>query len=191
MPPPWYENPAFIVPLWVVLLALLAVAAVIAARRFKAARAPGAKPLLEPSAAVSLQGRDIFVCHAAEDAGIANEVVGRLEQLGVRCWIAPRDVQPGLYAESLYNAIKATPVLAVLMSSSANRSQHVVRELEIADRMSKPIIPVQLENFEPTGALCYYIRAAQSYSWHQDRETVLARLAEQADRARNLPSSTI
>ncbi len=34
---------------------------------------------------------DIFTSYPSEDKNVANAVCSRLETLGVRCWIAPRD----------------------------------------------------------------------------------------------------
>jgi len=137
-----------------------------------------------------VQQRDLFVCHSSDDAAVATEIVQRLEALGISCWIAPRDVEPGTsYAESLYHAIEKAPVFAVLMSRGANMSRHVVRELEIADQMSKRIVPVRLEDFEATGAFCYHTRAAHFYAWNEAPEIVLERIAEQVKRAKTAETS--
>jgi hypothetical protein len=131
----------------------------------------------------AVEARDIFVSHSSEDAGVASDLVARLESLGVSCWIAPRDVQPGTtFAASLYAAIEKTPVFVVLMSSAANRSDHVARELAIADQMSKMVVPVRLEDFEATGAFCYYTRAAHFYPWYEAPDQVLARIVKQVKR---------
>ena len=37
----------------------------------------------------------LFVSHVTEDRAAASQVVEELERRGVRCWIAPRNVQPG------------------------------------------------------------------------------------------------
>jgi hypothetical protein len=128
--------------------------------------------------------RDVFVSHSSQDASTASEIVARLETLGVTCWIAPRDVQPGpTYADSLYYAIENAPVFVVLMSAAANASVHVARELEIASQMEKRIVPVRLEQFAATGAFCYYTRAAHFYRW-DDEPDVVARIARQVASAK-------
>ena len=129
---------------------------------------------------------DLFICHASKDADVASEIVARLELQGVRCWIAPRDVEPGtLYADSLYRAIEAAPVFAVLMSLAANDSDHVARELEIANQMHKRVVPVRLEDFVATGAFCYYTRAAHFYRWHDASHDVLNTIATQIARSKH------
>jgi hypothetical protein len=38
---------------------------------------------------------DVFLSYAAQDKPTADAVCARLEQQGIRCWIAPRDILPG------------------------------------------------------------------------------------------------
>lgn len=37
----------------------------------------------------------VFISYAHQDKPVADAVCARLEQSGIRCWIAPRDIQPG------------------------------------------------------------------------------------------------
>ncbi len=128
---------------------------------------------------------DLFINHASVDSEVARTIASRLEPEGVKCWFSPRDMGPGMvYADSIYYAIERAPVFAVLMSRAANDSRHVVRELELADQMDKRVVPVRLENFEATGAFCYYTRAAHFYPWHEAPDEVLRRISEQVEQAR-------
>jgi len=136
-----------------------------------------------------IEKRDIFLSHSSDDQAVAIDVATRLEARGVSCWVAPRDVPPGAsYAAALYYAIEAAPVFVVLMSSGANRSDHVARELELANQMKKRVVPVRLEDFEATGAFCYYMRAMHFYSWVRDPEVVVTRIVEQVVKARSNPT---
>jgi hypothetical protein len=133
----------------------------------------------------AIDKRDVFLSHSSTDASAAGDLVRRLEATGVSCWIAPRDVRPGrTYAAALYYALEAAPVFVVLMSAAANRSDHVERELEIANQTKKRIVPVQLERFEATGAFCYYTRAMHAYSWLKDPDLTVTRIVEQVTRAK-------
>ena len=45
---------------------------------------------------------DVFISYSSKDKPVADAACATLESSGVRCWIAPRDVAPGVaYAESL------------------------------------------------------------------------------------------
>jgi len=38
---------------------------------------------------------DVFISHSSVDKNAADAICHALEQSGVKCWIAPRDIQPG------------------------------------------------------------------------------------------------
>lgn len=99
---------------------------------------------------------DVFVSHSAQDKPIADAVVAALESEGVRCWIAPRDIVPGSnYMASLVQALRDSSIVVLVMSSLANSSPHVQRELQHAVEMGTPIIPLKIDSAEPTGAVSY------------------------------------
>jgi TIR domain len=101
---------------------------------------------------------DVFISYANEDKTIAYAVCANLEERRIRCWIAPRDVSPGVYyAQAIIKAIKESRVMALIFSSNANKSQHVVREAEQAVRGGIPIIPFRIDTSSPAETLNYYI----------------------------------
>ena len=104
----------------------------------------------------------VFICHASEDAETARQIVGALESAGVGCWIAPRDIEVGeTYTQAILEALKAAPALVLVFSAAADRSPHVVRELETAVGSATRIVPVRLEAVEPSPSLRYFIGTAQ------------------------------
>ena len=104
----------------------------------------------------------VFICHASEDAETARQIVGALERAGVECWIAPRDIEVGeTYTQAILEALKAAPALVLVFSAAADRSPHVVRELETAVGSATRIVPVRLEAVEPSPSLRYFIGTAQ------------------------------
>ena len=99
---------------------------------------------------------DVFVSHSAQDKPIADAVVAALESAGARCWIAPRDIIPGSnYMASLVQALRDSSIVVLVMSSLANSSPHVQRELQHAVETGTPIIPFKIDSAEPTGAVSY------------------------------------
>jgi adenylate cyclase len=99
---------------------------------------------------------DVFLSYAAADKATALEVVKGLEDHGIRCWIAPRDIPAGSeYGEQIIEAVKGARVFVVIFSASANTSPHVRREVERAVSAEKTIVPFRIENVEPTGAMEY------------------------------------
>jgi adenylate cyclase len=99
---------------------------------------------------------NVFLSHAAADRAAALAVLDGLERAGIRCWIAPRDVQAGLeYGQQIVDALKSCRVFLVVFSSSANASPHVRREVERAVSSDLAIVPFRIENVVPTGAMEY------------------------------------
>ena len=77
---------------------------------------------------------DVFISYAAEDKPIADAVCASLEGKAVRCWIAPRDVLPGMdWGEAIVDALVGSKLLVLVYSSSSNQSAHVRREVERAE----------------------------------------------------------
>ena len=132
---------------------------------------------------------DVFVSYAAQDKAFADAVVATLEQEGIRCWVSPRDVVPGHdYGQDIVTAIHSARVVLLLLSSGANQSKTVVRELERAVSNAIPILPVRLEDVAPTGELTYFLSGAH---WLDAITPPLEqRLRELADAVRLLLSTT-
>lgn len=103
--------------------------------------------------------RDAFVSYSSNDRAIADAVVERLENGGVRCWIAPRDIGAGQdWSASIPPAIDECAVFILILSPSSNDSQQVAREVHIAQAVpGKLVIPFRVEPVEPKGALRYLL----------------------------------
>jgi hypothetical protein len=103
---------------------------------------------------------DVFISYSSKDKKVADAVCATLEERKVRCWIAPRDVPPGLpYAAALVKAINECKVFVLVLSKGSNTSGQVLREVEQAVDGGIPIIPVRIEDIEPTDAMRYYIKS--------------------------------
>ncbi|MGC9336440.1 MAG: TIR domain-containing protein [Anaerolineae bacterium] len=101
---------------------------------------------------------DVFVSYSHKDKPIADAVVAGIEQKGVRCWIAPRDLTPGTsWGDAIMVAIEASRILVVILSKNSNQSRQVVREVERAVAHGVIIIPFRIEEIDPTGAMAYFL----------------------------------
>jgi hypothetical protein len=101
---------------------------------------------------------DVFISYSSKDAITANAACATLESAGIRCWIAPRDIRPGLeYGGAIIEGIDACRVMVLVFSSNANASQQVHREIERAVSKGLTIIPFRIEGIAPTKAMEYYL----------------------------------
>jgi len=103
-----------------------------------------------------------FISYASQDAAVANSIVENLEQHGLSCWVAPRDVKPGAqYADAIVEAINEAGSVVLLLSRSAVSSSHVGREVERAASKHKPIIALRIDAAELNRALEYFLSGSQ------------------------------
>jgi hypothetical protein len=103
---------------------------------------------------------DVFISYSSVDKAIADAACATLENTGIRCWIAPRDITPGLeYGGAIVRAIDQCRVLVLIFSSNANSSRQIPREVERAINRGVPVVPVRLENVAPTESLAYYMES--------------------------------
>jgi hypothetical protein len=103
-------------------------------------------------------GTDVFISYPSARNEIATAMCAALEKNGITCWIAPRDILPGItYADALIQAIDSSKVMVLVYSSETNKSPHILREVERAVHNNIPIIPVRVDNSDPSNAMQYYI----------------------------------
>ncbi|HRP08520.1 MAG TPA: toll/interleukin-1 receptor domain-containing protein [Gemmatimonadales bacterium] len=102
---------------------------------------------------------DVFISYSSTDQQAALAVLHGLESAGIRCWMAPRDIGPGaIWAQAIMDGISDSRVLVVVFSSHANRSSHVLTEVDAAVRKGVMIVPFRIEDVMPDGAMEYHLR---------------------------------
>jgi formylglycine-generating enzyme required for sulfatase activity len=101
---------------------------------------------------------DVFISYSSKDKMVADAVVANIEQEKIRCWIAPRDLTPGMsWGEGISAAIQASKIMVVVLSKNANASKQVAREVERAVFHDVIIIPFRIDKTEPTGSIGYFL----------------------------------
>lgn len=101
---------------------------------------------------------DVFISHSSLDKEVADKVCAALEAKGLKCWIAPRDIVPGSeWAVAISNAIAEIKAMVVIYSSNAQQSTQVPKEIALAEKRGKSILPYKIDDTELTGAFEYYL----------------------------------
>src|SRR3972149_942848 len=73
-------------------------------------------------------GYDVFISYSTLDHKTAEAIVTGLEERGIRCWMAPRDIQPGTsYGQAIITAINECKGMIVVFSSNSNASDQVMQ----------------------------------------------------------------
>lgn len=106
--------------------------------------------------------KSVFISHSSKDKRIADELVDRLETIGVGCWIAPRDVSPGTsYGEAIIKGIEDCCVCLLVLSDNSNRSDAVSKEIERAFSYQKLIVPLRVREVTPGKGIEFFVASAQ------------------------------
>jgi TIR domain len=75
----------------------------------------------------------------------------------------PRDVQGGRpYSGQITQAIRETRVLLLILSEAANRSKHVLQEVERAAHCQNHLLAFRIEPIAPSDDLAHFLGANQS-----------------------------
>jgi hypothetical protein len=101
---------------------------------------------------------EVFISHSSQDKPIADAVCNSLENGGIRCWIAPRDVQPGRsFAGEITRAVQHSKVFVLIFSAHSNASEQVLREVQLAADSHLHIVQLRIENTHISDDLRYYL----------------------------------
>lgn len=101
---------------------------------------------------------DIFISYSSKDKAVADAVCHALEENGITCWIAPRDVIPGIdYEDQIPQAINCSQAIVLIFSANSNISKHVRSEVRIAFNAGKPNIPFVIDSTQMSDGLNYYL----------------------------------
>src|SRR6187431_1607022 len=105
-----------------------------------------------------LMAHDVFISHSSNNRPIANAVCAALENAGIRCWIAPRDVMPGRsYSGEITRAIQQSRAFILIFSQHSNNSEQVLREVQLAANSRLHIVQFRIDAVAPSDDLEYYL----------------------------------
>jgi formylglycine-generating enzyme required for sulfatase activity len=89
--------------------------------------------------------RRVFISYSSQDKPAADQVCGALENAGIPCWIAPRNIEAGAdFPSAILQGIANTQAVVILLSDHAMASPHVLSEIEHAFNAKKRLLPVRL-----------------------------------------------
>ena len=112
---------------------------------------------------------DVFISYKSNDPQLGNndetvakELCAALEAAGISCWIAPRDIEPGVrYGRAIMEAINSCKVMVVVFSKHANTSEHIANEVDAIFARKVDIIPFNIDGTNPGLEFEYYLRRMQ------------------------------
>lgn len=122
----------------------------------------GSVPSLALAAEEDVTQGIVFISYAHADDSQVSPVVTVVEACGRGVWIDKGGIAAGEgWAGEIVRAIKAAGGVMVMCSSRAFESDHVKREIYLADRYRKPMLPVFLEDAQPPEDFEYFFAGVQ------------------------------
>lgn len=101
---------------------------------------------------------DVFISYSSLDQKVAEGVCAYLEQHRIRCFIAYRDIPRGVeWAEVIPQALLECRVMVIIFSDNFNASEEVNREITIAVKSKKIILPFRISDDDFKGLKLYYL----------------------------------
>jgi hypothetical protein len=124
-----------------------------------------------PPAATQPQSDAVFVSYARANATSVLPVIDAMKQLGRRFWLDQQSIASGDgWAGEIVRAIKSAPGVLVMCSKAAFESDHVKREIYLADRYRKRLVPVFIEQADPPEDFEYFFAGVQSLNLFETPE---------------------
>lgn len=122
---------------------------------------------------------DVFISYEQTDKPTANTICTTLESAGIKCWIAPRDVV-GPFGAAIVTGIRESKAMILVLSSHANTSPYVSREVVQAVKNRIPICTLRVENVQPSKELEFFISSEQWLEvWDSSIEQCIPLLIQQ------------
>lgn len=110
---------------------------------------------------------DVFISsyHDENTGKIVPRIAGTLENSGISCWYANRDLSPDFVA-TIVQEIENCKVFLVILDEQSAHSQRVATEMALAFRRvmnyeSVAIVPFRVENCQLSDDMRYYLKRFQ------------------------------
>jgi TIR domain len=121
------------------------------------AEAPASQPAAPGAAAAML-----FISYAHADSASVQPVVEVVKDNGRQVWIDKGGIAPGEnWAGEIVRGIKGSTGVMVMCSPKAFESDHIKREVYLADRYKKPMLPVFIAEAQPPEDFEYFFAGVQ------------------------------
>lgn len=113
----------------------------------------------------------VFVSYARANDMTVLPLVEAAKRAGRKFWLDQQGISAGDgWAGEIVRAIKAAGGVVVMCSQAAFESDHVKREIYLADRYKKKLVPVFIEHAEPPEDFEYFFAGVQSLNLYETPE---------------------
>jgi hypothetical protein len=133
---------------------------------------PAAKAESRTSVASAGRAETVFISYSHADNDSVEPVVAVVKDSGRGVWIDRQDVQTGdSWAGEIVRGIKAAKGVMVMCSPRAFESDHIKREVYLADRYKKPMLPVFIADARPPEDFEYFFAGLKGLDLYRIQES--------------------
>lgn len=126
----------------------------------------------------------VFISYSSADKLISDAICHHLEEEGIPCWIAPRDIGRPDWAGDIMQALHTANVFVVVISGKSIMSSEVLKEVTEATKCCQYILPFKVDEEMLTDTFQYHLGP---YHWLDAVTPPLeARIHELVDRIKYL-----
>lgn len=123
------------------------------------------------------KGHKVFISYSRKDSEIAKGICDTLNKLNIPYWIDIDGVYSGAnFKEIIVKAISSSEIVLFLSSENSNKSDNVAKEISIADKYGKIIIPVRLDKTPMNPKMDYDLASIDFVDLFSFEEKNLAKL---------------
>ena len=140
----------------------------------------------------SLSGEDkekVFISYARQDCldgegkivsdNIVYKVREAMEEAGIDSWLDSTGILSGdEFASIITENIKACKALVFISSENSNRSENVTREICLASKFHKKIIPLKIDNSEYNDTTAYFLAPVNWIDYNRNPEMALEKMVK-------------
>ncbi len=113
----------------------------------------------------------IFISYSRKDCELTSTLTDRLNTAGHTVWVDNNSISGGqLWRESIVNAISSCQLFILLISPHSVKSSNVRKELDLADKKEKQIIPIVIGATEIPTSMEYQLAGIQWIDFTSDFE---------------------
>ena len=105
---------------------------------------------------------EIFISYSRQNNNFVDKLVAELEKLGLSVWVDREDIRGGTaWRAAISSAIRACDIFIIVLSEQSALSNNVTKELALADKHKKTIIPICYQSCEIPPNMEYQLAGLQ------------------------------
>ena len=136
---------------------------------------------MSPEKSFDDEKHKVFISYSTRNSDVANKIRYALEQNGLPCWIAPRNIPPGtVYIDAIADAIRSTKIVVLIYSEFSQASKYVNNEINMAYSHNKPLLSVNIDDSLPKEDMEYFLKVTQWLPINPDSNDDLKEVVENA-----------